>query len=286
MNRSIGKLIVLFAVAVVVLFVVAFIFSSPSSPPPLVVLPNPNGYDSFVRAGSMVVGNSADLATMNEVQLEQLMQDNSNALQIVRAGLQEESWVPIQFSQAYTEQHLPDLAHMKRLAQTLEAEGKLLELKNRPDEAARVYLEIVQFGSKSMRGGLLIDGLVGIAMQNIGAAGLENLTNKLDAEFSRNTTQTLTALDLASESWDQIMQNDREWSQRSFPLYRVYSLFYWRSLKAAQAKVEHTYKQHEAKIHRLVLSFATRAYELEKGRPPKSNDDLVPDYLKAIPQEP
>jgi hypothetical protein len=35
-----------------------------------------------------------------------------------------------------------------------------------------------------------------------------------------------------------------------------------------------------------MISFATRAYELEKGKPPASIADLAPAYLKAIPQDP
>jgi len=40
------------------------------------------------------------------------------------------------------------------------------------------------------------------------------------------------------------------------------------------------------KMRELTLDLATRAYELERGKPPASLADLVPDYLKAIPQDP
>ena len=36
----------------------------------------------------------------------------------------------------------------------------------------------------------------------------------------------------------------------------------------------------------LLIDLAARAYELEKGHRPASLADLVPDYLKAIPQDP
>ena len=35
-----------------------------------------------------------------------------------------------------------------------------------------------------------------------------------------------------------------------------------------------------------MVSFAARAYELEKGKAPASVADLAPAYLKAIPQDP
>ena len=36
----------------------------------------------------------------------------------------------------------------------------------------------------------------------------------------------------------------------------------------------------------LLLNLSARAYELEKGKSPASAADLVPDYLKKIPQDP
>ena len=36
----------------------------------------------------------------------------------------------------------------------------------------------------------------------------------------------------------------------------------------------------------LLIRLASRAYELEKGERPKGLADLVPTYLKAIPQNP
>ena len=36
----------------------------------------------------------------------------------------------------------------------------------------------------------------------------------------------------------------------------------------------------------MMADFATRAYELEKGKSPQSWMDLVPDYLKGIPKDP
>ena len=37
---------------------------------------------------------------------------------------------------------------------------------------------------------------------------------------------------------------------------------------------------------KLLIDLAARAYELEKGKPPTGVADLVPDYLKAVPQDP
>jgi hypothetical protein len=36
----------------------------------------------------------------------------------------------------------------------------------------------------------------------------------------------------------------------------------------------------------LLIDLAARAYELDKGHRPANLADLVPDYLKAVPQDP
>jgi hypothetical protein len=149
-------------------------------------------------------------------------------------------------------------------------------------------LEIIKLGNESTRGGPLIDGLVGLAIKNIGAASLQNLTNKLDAESSRKTAQGLETLEAESESWRDVLQNENEWSRTSFPglKNRLVAFFTSGSLKAAKAKAEHRFKEHQTKIRHLIINLAVRAYKLEKGQRPKNISDLVPDYLKAIPQDP
>ena len=48
--------------------------------------------------------------------------------------------VPLDYSPT-NEEHLPNLASLKRLAQAMAAEGRLAELENRPADAAEAYLQ-------------------------------------------------------------------------------------------------------------------------------------------------
>ena len=47
-----------------------------------------------------------------------------------------------------------------------------------------------------------------------------------------------------------------------------------------------TFNGNEQREGRLLIDLAARAYELDKGHPPASAADFVPEYLKAIPQDP
>jgi hypothetical protein len=56
--------------------------------------------------------------------------------------------------------------------------------------------------------------------------------------------------------------------------------------REAFQKAERKFKEQQLKTRQLLIGLAARAYELDKGHHPASPADLVPDYLKAIPQNP
>jgi hypothetical protein len=256
--------------------------------PPVAPLPNPNGYDVLAKAGQAITGNPGDYPQMNAAQLRELTAKNAEALQRLHAGLTNQCQVPLQFSETYMSSHLNDLAGFKRLAQLLAAEGKLAEMEGRPADAAKSYVDAIRLGSESARGGVIIDQLVGTAIEAIGIAGLQKIVDQLDTKTCRETAATLETLDARSQSWNEVMQQERGWSRRAYPgmrheLVRVMSRH---SLNKAFQKAEQKFDQQELKTRQLTVALAARAYELEKGKPPATLTDLVPDYLKAVPQDP
>jgi len=57
-------------------------------------------------------------------------------------------------------------------------------------------------------------------------------------------------------------------------------------LNKAVQKGEERFNKQRMKLRQLTIDLAARAYELDKGKPPATVNDLVPDYLKTIPQDP
>jgi len=255
--------------------------------PPIKPLPNPNGYDDFVKAGQVVASNTFDFDKMNERKLQTLVNDNSNALQLVRSGLQTQCRVALDYSPD-SSTLLDQLAGMKRLAQAFVAEGKLAEMENRPSAAAKSYLDAVHFGNESVRGGVLINELVGVAIEAIATSHLTNLVEQLDAKSCRETAAILKALDSQRQTRNEFMQQENDWSRRTFTgiRFEIVRLMTRKSLLPAQAAAERKLKQLQMRTRQLVINFAARAYELDKGHPPANLADLVPDYLKAVPQDP
>jgi hypothetical protein len=284
-NRLLVALILAFPFMVALGFL---IFQTLRPLPPPKPLPNPNGYDVLAKAGAMVSTNSWDYDKMNREQLRELVAANAAALTLARAGLSNECRVPVQFSEAYIKNHISELAGLKWLAQAFVVEGKLAELENRPGDAAKSYLDTVHASNESVRGGVLIDQLVGITMETLGTGALTNLVDQLDAKACRETATTLETLDGQRQTFAEVMQQENDWSHRTFPgiRYEFVRLMMRKSLLPAQAAGARKFGQQQTRTRQLFIALAARAYELDKGHRPASLADLVPDYLKAIPQDP
>jgi hypothetical protein len=189
-----------------------FLISDLVSPlPPTPPLPKENGYDDFVKAGKMLASNTSGFYKMNEQELQTLVDGNSNALQLARSGLQKQCQVPLQFSTNYLSAHLEELANLKVLSQALVAEGQLAEMQNRTNDAAKSYSDAINLGIESRCGGVLLDQLVGIAIEAIGTSYLQKIANSLDVPTSRKTIAALETFDSQRQPWNEVMQEENVW---------------------------------------------------------------------------
>jgi hypothetical protein len=283
-------LIVLLSIPGAVIFAVIglLIFQQLQPLPPIQPLPNPNGYGDFIKAGEMASTNSWDYEAMNEAQLREAVAVNIEALSFARVGLTNKCHVTTQFSLTYLNNHLNELADLKRLARAFAAEGRLAEMENHPTEAAKSYLDAIHMGNESARGGVLIDQLVGTAIKAIGTSHLQKLVDQLDAKSCRETAATLEALDSQGQTWNEIMQQENTWSRRTFTSlrYRIFRPLLVKMTKKVLQQAEQRFNKQVAQTRQLLIDLAARAYELDKGHRPANLNDLVPDYLKAIPQDP
>jgi len=236
----------------------------------------------------MITGDAGNYSRLNEQQLRELVATNAGALQQLRTALSNQCRVSVEFSVNYEANHLNDIAGFKPLAQLLATEARLAEMEGRPGDAARSYLDAIHLSIECARGGVVIDQLVGTAIETIGVAGLQKLVEQLDAKSCRDAAAALETYDAQGQSWQQVMQQERDWSRRTFPSvrYEMARLMSRKSLNAAEQAAERKFNQHEIRERQLMIALAARAYELDKGHPPASVSSLAPDYLNAIPQDP
>jgi hypothetical protein len=285
MANKVIKYVVL-AVIVANVIIIAYVFVGGSAPPPK-PLPNPNGYDDFVKAGEMVKGNVVDYDKMGKEELAALVATNAEALKLLRLGLSRECREPTDFSQDYIDKRVPEFTSFKQLVVLVCAEGRLAELDGHTNDAVDDYLDGIRFGVEFSRGGLLIAKLVGIACENIAMSSLQSLIKSLDADKCRDVAQALQTIDAREEPITETLQNEKLWVRKTYGLRGQIENLVMRS-EAEKPRVIAAAKSHRTQLKRrqTMLEFAARAYELEKGKPPKSAADLVPDYLKAVPNDP
>jgi hypothetical protein len=286
MAHPVAKLLTGFFIAAVLLVAVAVVFTLSQPAPSLTPLPKPNGYDDFAQAGRMLPENSPDFGTMSEEDLRTFVTKNSEALKLARTGLSRACRVPLDYSPT-NETHFSNLATLKRLALALAAEGRLAELENRPADAAAAYLATIRLGQAVCRGGVIIDALVGIAVESIGTVRMEKLVPTLAAKQCREATAVLESCESQREPADAVLANEKAWARRTFGLKGQFArLVMFKSMKQTEQRAIAKLTTQQTRLRRLLIQLAARAYELEKGERPKSLAELVPAYLKTIPQDP
>jgi hypothetical protein len=271
-------------------FIISFVFliaTKPTAPVLDTPLPNPNGYDKLVAAGKLLQGQPDFYETMTETELATLIASNVEALALVRSAFTNECRVPVKYSFSYDK--TKDLDAFRRLAQTMTAEGRLAELRNRPADAARAYLDVIHFGIESGKGGFLVQALIGIAIERTPENHLTNLIASLDAESSRRTAAALELLDSRREDWEDVMDREIMFDRRALPGLKARIELWWethREVAQTRRKSTKFFYEIQKETRTLAIQFAAHAYLLEKGKPPASIADLVPGYLKAVPKDP
>ena len=286
-----AKMVVAVAVGALLAGGTAVVISDIAAPLPRIkALPNPNGYDFLVKAGAMISNNNTlNFNSASREQLRVMTAANAEALALARAGLSNECRVPLQYSQAYIENHMAfDLVGMKKLGQAFITEGKLAELENRTNDAVKSYLDTVHLANESARGGVVIDLLVGTAIEANGTSHLTNLVSSLDSKTCRETATALESLDMQRQSWNEVMQQEHDWSRRTFTgiRYAIMRKLGSKSMDFTYAAAKQKNEKQPKIMRQLIIQFAARAYRLDQGHQPETLDDLVPDYLKTVPLDP
>ena len=271
-----------------VMGVIYFLWPAPPSATGA-LLPSPNGYDDFVKAGTMLA--TTDYSKMTKEELKVHLETNQEPLRLLRLGLTRECEVPTEDSMAYFQRHFPDLMCIKRVAQLLSAEGRLAEMEGRFADAARSHLDNVRYGPVSANGGLITDKLVGIAVEiHIGMVGLEQIMDKLDARQIREAIAILEGVDARSTPASVFIARDRQWARKAerwmdklqvmlaaktfFPTRQTEQNF--------TARIQTT----DLRRRKLLLNLAARVHELETGKRPQRTSDLVPGILRTLPKDP
>jgi hypothetical protein len=261
-----------------------------SSKPATPAVPNPNGYDDFVRAAQLLIGAPRDYGSMAFDELRGLVTTNREVLHLVNQGLNRQCRVALDFVNTNAADHLKTLSELKRVGQLMAAQGWLAQLEGRTNDAVSSYLDTIRFGQECSRGGPGIDRVVGIASESMGVTALRQLAGNLDAKRSREAAKALEKIHHHRPPLADTLNTEKQ-------LFLSYSTLFQRiraRIPIPAINPTRTYYQSltikaraiEFQTKQLLIELAAHAYKLEHGRSPSSLLALVPSYLSAVPIDP
>lgn len=261
-------------------------------------LPNPNGYDSFVKLAGQLQGipaigpcwTNATWRVIPTADLRAFVTTNSGLLELVREGLRLPCHSPTDYDESYQMRYEHVLGGCKRLGHCLVGEGYLAEVDGRPADALLSYLDCQRLGQESSRGALIFDRSTGLVIEHLGLNYLRPLIPSLDAANARNCLNGLKVLDNTHDAPSVTFASEDEWISKAFPLDQRVALRIHPMMRKDNRDWRDKFSNKvgllQAERRRAIVEAAARLFELEKGRRPAGYADLVPAYLKAIPLDP
>lgn len=253
-------------------------------------MPNPNGYEDLVHAGTAISSAFRNYKTMSANELQAALKTNTAAIAKGHDALKLECRVPLQWPPA--PENGDETTAPLNLSEAFVAEGMLAEIENRPQDAVKCYLDVVRLGDESSRGGLLADGLRGIAIESSGADRLQKLSVILDSKSCAEIAKELESLDSQRESIADYFRQEKIWYHQNSPATKDTFNWYYAHLRSINTDLKnrvdarHTFARLQSNIRHDMVGIAVRAYEADKRVRPEQVADLVPGYLKIVPTDP
>ncbi len=260
-------------------------------PIPQDVMPNPNGWDDLVAAGAIAANwkfsNTSyyhDTAPLKE--LTAAVNEMKPAYERVQIGLAKDVQKPIDYS-VNADIDLDRLMNLRTLARTLAGRGWLAKSENRFTDAASSYLNAIQLGYATRRGGLIVDAMAGIGGAGSGRRGLFDLRSQLSEAECLKLIPALVELESQCGSSEDFNYRDRVWVQHAYGWQgHLWLILDYDDLWSAEHAYETAFDRERAEMRLLRLELAIQAWRQTVGSLPKSLSDLVPKMIDEIPVDP
>lgn len=260
-------------------------------------LPNPNGYDVLVREAARITRHLPSLKEMTSNQLAGLVATNEAVVRDVRKALSLPSVVPVKMSDEWLTSQMTNFMNLRGSANAMDKEASLSLQRGDYTNAMALQLDQVRLGHSMMRGGLLINLLIGSATEAWAVRRMTNVLSKLNSEQCKQAARFLDEIDSQRDSFEKISARELEWQRRTFSLWERLKAGFEKHVlrqsdpfaaigKAIAGDPEKEYSLRTLEVRLLLLKLAARAHELETGNRPQKAAQLVPNYLRHVPRDP
>lgn len=249
-------------------------------------MPEPNGYEYFIRAGNMVSYDRNLMTNDNDLAWSRPIYDsNQLALAEFRRGMEFECRVPrLPTDEDSWQSFFHEMRSVMQLVTVLRAQAVILKSAERHEQAARCGMELIRFGHKTRRGGVVLNAMTSNAAILSGGEILQMDRHHLDARTLRSLCGELLELDANRESYDEILTRDRKVNRAiHFRLEDIPD----RLKESVDFKTKRQIRFHQVSARTrsrlLIVELALEAFLKERGAYPRELADLTPDILKAVP---
>jgi hypothetical protein len=256
------------------------------TPIPEVSLPVPNGYDTFLEAGRLLDSSILDdpeNASTNALRAEVLKYQR--VYDLIRSGLASDCVKPLRYDIEDSSTATSELPLMRSLGRALCGAGHLAKADKNHREALRNYLDAVRLGSAVRNGGLMIDALIGNAIESTGLLHVSNVQPELDAEC-REALRELLAVDQVAEPIHEIIGRDRIWVEHACGWQgrlEIAMSDLWPDDENQKQSFALSMQRLQTVRRLLMVELALRAFQLKNDRFPDALTELVPGYLPSVP---
>jgi len=204
-------------ILLVVAAFLAFHLFTALSPLPIVVptpvMPNPNGYDFFVRAGNALVREKQ--IGDPKANAAKILSENAEAMRLARQGFGYRCvHPPVRGGPTTTAAATATFARdakMRGLARLFRLDGSTRASGRDWGGAASSDLDAIELGVAICHGAKLMDSLIGSADVAIGRADLWDVIDHLNAGQARSVTGRLDSIFLNKASFADVMTEEKWW---------------------------------------------------------------------------
>ena len=196
---------------------------------------------------------------------------------------------------------LPRAITLRSMGRALDAEVSSLAAQGKHDKAAEFAMAMLKIVEMQSRGGMPVDTLVAHAVEGVSRARLAQLRRDVSPATKRKVMDWLEEFDRQRESPKLLAQRDAAYYSRGMRwLYSLenrlpFEVFFASFGSTAdyvgapgdvEQSLDDSQRRQQASCRLLYTEMAIDLFRQDRGRLPRTLDELVPEFLGATPADP
>ncbi len=266
------------AAAVVLVAPAGIVYYELAKPVPITHsdLPTPNGYDRLVA-----IGKDLSSPAISPKRRDELVREGRQALKLP-------SLVNVDYSWWSVYEPLRPSSALKYLYRALDAEVQGQAVAGDDDAALGLHLDALEVGIRMESGGVLEDMVAGVLVQRLAVSRLLGAALKPSASQCREGLRRIQSMEQQLEPLGPILDRDYGYVRHKYGWVRRLgdAVESWSGTSLWQRMAVDLRKTTQAWLRVVACDLAVQAYLADHHRMPDSLDELVPEYLEAVPEGP